>query len=176
MRFRKPFRATPIGMGKVYRQRTARANRARRLKNAALFSAVGLAVFGIGMVVTRSGSVPWSALASAESTDSGECHLLRVHDGDTIRCGAERIRIENIDAPELEGSPKCEDYRSTNAWCDFEAGRRSRAALQSFLAGGRIEVSRHGKDKYGRTLARLTINGKDAGDYLVSQGLAKPWN
>lgn len=39
------------------------------------------------------------------------CATPSVDDGDTIRCGAERIRIANIDAPELPDSPKCADYR-----------------------------------------------------------------
>ena len=39
------------------------------------------------------------------------CQDLRVHDGDSIRCGQERVRIENIDATELPDSPKYEGYR-----------------------------------------------------------------
>ncbi len=35
------------------------------------------------------------------------CLLPSVHDGDTIRCDRERVRIANIDAPELPDSPKC---------------------------------------------------------------------
>ncbi|OYZ97482.1 MAG: nuclease, partial [Novosphingobium sp. 17-62-8] len=34
------------------------------------------------------------------------CLSPTVHDGDTIRCGSERVRIANIDAPELPDSPK----------------------------------------------------------------------
>lgn len=44
------------------------------------------------------------------------CVSLSVHDGDSIRCGSERVRIANIDAPELPGSPKCEDRRRSYAW------------------------------------------------------------
>jgi len=41
------------------------------------------------------------------------CLSPSVHDGDTIRCGRERVRIANIDAPELPDSLKCQDrYRS----------------------------------------------------------------
>ena len=36
-------------------------------------------------------------------------------------------------------------------------------------------IERAGTDRYGRTLARITVNGQDAGEYLVSLGLARPW-
>ncbi|EHJ57918.1 hypothetical protein NSU_pLA1024 (plasmid) [Novosphingobium pentaromativorans US6-1] len=44
------------------------------------------------------------------------CMSPSVHDGDTIRCGRERVRIANIDAPELPNSPKCQDRRRSYAW------------------------------------------------------------
>ena len=68
------------------------------------------------------------------------CASPEVHDGDSIRCGGERIRIANIDAPELPGSPKCEDSRRAYAWCDYEAGYRARDALQTFLSRGPVQV------------------------------------
>jgi hypothetical protein len=37
------------------------------------------------------------------------CTAPQVHDGDSLRCGGERIRIANIDAPELPDSPRCTD-------------------------------------------------------------------
>ena len=44
------------------------------------------------------------------------CLSPSVHDGDTIRCGRERVRIANIEAPELPDSPKCQDRRRSYAW------------------------------------------------------------
>lgn len=110
------------------------------------------------------------------------CLAVQVHDGDTIRCGAERIRVANIDAPELPGSPRCDAARvrqlagSRNpAWCDYQRGQQARDALAAFLATGPVMVIRYGTDRYGRTLARLMVNGKDAGQYLRSLGLARRW-
>lgn len=103
------------------------------------------------------------------------CMSPSVHDGDTIRCGRERVRIANIDAPELQGSPKCQDRRRSYAWCDFAAGEASRVALTRLLSRGRVMITRLGTDPYGRTLATVSVNGVDAGDYLVAQGLARPW-
>lgn len=103
------------------------------------------------------------------------CVTVTVHDGDTLRCNGEKVRIENIDAPELPDSPRCKDARAAKAWCDFETGYASRDALSGFVRGGEVKLERHGTDRYGRTLGRVTVNGQDAGAYLVSLGLARWW-
>jgi endonuclease YncB( thermonuclease family) len=109
--------------------------------------------------------------------------IARVHDGDTIRtCAGERIRLENIDAPELRGSERCSAYNRRRlahgknpAWCDFALGEQSRDALATFLAAGPVRIRRNGTDRYGRTLATLSVNGRDAGRYLITLGLARRW-
>lgn len=111
-------------------------------------------------------------LSAAAATS---CPGLTVHDGDSIRCGTERVRIADIDAPELPNSPKCRDYRSRYAWCDYEKGYQARYALRAFLASGRVMVMRQGFDRYGRTLALVSVNGTDAGEYLIGLGLAVRW-
>lgn len=102
------------------------------------------------------------------------CITPLVHDGDSIRCGGERIRIAAIDAPELAASPKCHPARAS-AWCDNTAAIAARDSLKAFLARGPVMVQRTGIDRYGRTLARVTVNGRDAGEYLVGAGLARRW-
>ena len=100
--------------------------------------------------------------------------IANVHDGDSIRlCDGERVRIANIDAPEMPGSPKCE--RGRRGWCDYRLAVQSRDALQGFLTSGPVTINRQGQDSYGRTLARVSVNGQDAGQYLVSRGLARRW-
>ena len=47
--------------------------------------------------------------------------------------------------------------------------------LKSEGATGTVRIERQGVDRYGRTLARVTVNGRDVGAYLVSRGLARPW-
>lgn len=113
---------------------------------------------------------------------AGLC-IANVHDGDTVRlCDGERVRLLGIDAPELADSPRCSVQSrrrlasSRNApWCDGAAGEASRDALAAFLRGGSVSIARTGVDDYGRTLARLSVNGRDAGAYLISQGLARRW-
>lgn len=110
------------------------------------------------------------------------CMSPTVHDGDTIRCGQERIRIADIDAPELPGSPRCEPaqvrnlaYSRNPAWCDYQRGEQARAALAAFLRTGPVMIRRLRLDSYGRTIALVSVNGRDAGDVLRKAGLARRW-
>ena len=92
---------------------------------------------------------------------------LRVIDGDTFDYGGERIRIADIDTPELRS--QCE-----------EEGRLARAATQrltALLTAGPFELQRLGRDedRYGRKLRVVTRGGRSLGDVLVSEGLARTW-
>ncbi|WP_310390444.1 thermonuclease family protein [Rhizobium sp. 1399] len=92
-----------------------------------------------------------------------------VWDGDTIRIESrsiERVRIFNIDAPELEG--KC-GY-------EIDLAFSSKSRLAEILQGQRVQIHRQGEDRYGRTLAALSVNGRDVGDQLVREGLARTWS
>lgn len=31
------------------------------------------------------------------------------------------------------------------------------------------------KDRYGRTLATIEVNGRDVGKIMIAEGLARPW-
>ncbi len=98
-------------------------------------------------------------------------------DGDSLRCGAERIRLAAIDAPELPGSARC-NRPPTGAnppWCDTALAYQSRDALAAFLRTGPVVIERCGLDRYQRTLARVSVNGIDAARWLISRGLARAW-
>lgn len=102
-------------------------------------------------------------------TASCEPDEIRVWDGDSIRLSttrqAETVRILNIDAPEIEGP------------CAYESGLalQSKVRLAELLKGRRVEILRQGTDRYGRTLAAIRVEGRDVGDILVSEGLARTW-
>lgn len=81
------------------------------------------------------------ALAVLPSEAARRCKAI---DGDTIRCGRERIRLREVHAAE-RGTPGA------------EAARR---ALQRQLDAGEIRVRRRGKDGYGRTLGDVYVNGR----------------
>lgn len=113
---------------------------------------------------------PLATLAAAALV----CASPKVHDGDSLRYDGERIRIADIDAPELPDSPKCTDPKRSG-WCDYDKAVQSRDALIAFLARGTVKIERAGVDRYGRTLASVTVNGRDAGAYLVGLRLARRW-
>jgi endonuclease YncB( thermonuclease family) len=93
-------------------------------------------------------------------------------DGDTIVIGKEHIRIANIDTPEIR-----------HAQCDAERrlGLVAKHRMEALLAEGQIEVQRGDpqdgrlKDRYGRTLATISVGGRDIGEILIEEELARPW-
>lgn len=74
-------------------------------------------------------------------------------DGYTLRCsGGERVKIEGIRAPEL----------------NQPGGEEARQRLQRRIRSGELVVQRGGTDKYGRTLARVYVNGNRISQMDVS--------
>lgn len=88
-----------------------------------------------------------------------------VVDGDTLWLAGEKIRLDGIDAPEVEG--RCQAERTL--------ARRATLALSSLLAGKAIDLRRTGTDRYGRTLAKVLADGRDVGEQMLREGLARPW-
>lgn len=84
-----------------------------------------------------------------------------VHDGDTIWWQGEKIRVSDIDAPELGGKCRAERRRAIAA----------RDRLVALINAGPVRITRDGRDRYGRTLARIgTIS-----EQLIAEGLASRW-
>ncbi len=100
--------------------------------------------------------------------------LLLVHDGDTVRLGDERMRLEGMDAPEVRGSPACRPHAPGHHDCDYAAGERSRVALIAILSAGPVTIERVGDGGYGRTAVRLTVNGQDVSCTMWQRGFAAP--
>lgn len=88
-----------------------------------------------------------------------------VVDGDTLWLGREKARIANIDTPELH-SPKCPSERALA----IAARNRLHALLQTPFV-----VWRGSQDRYGRTLVRITVEGRDVGEVLVAEKHARPY-
>ncbi len=95
--------------------------------------------------------------------------LLVAIDGDTLRCGGERIRLLGIDAPEMPGH--CRRARRCVPGDPFA----SKAALAAMLRGPAI-IQRSGRDRYGRTLARVRVNGIDLSAAQIRTGMAVVYN
>lgn len=90
----------------------------------------------------------------------------RAVDGDTLRCGELRVRLAEIDAPEMPGH--CRAGRV----CAPGDPYASKAALQAALGAGNVRVRKLATDRYGRTVAAVTAGGKDLSCAQVRGGYA----
>lgn len=99
-----------------------------------------------------------SALAAEHQL---QLRVVSVHDGDTIT-GLDdtktqfKIRLDAIDAPEL-GQP---------------FGQASKKALSEMVFGKDVAVIAKTKDKYGRTVGHVLIEGQDVNLMMLEQGMA----
>lgn len=100
---------------------------------------------------------------------SAEIHCTVV-DGDTLRCGRERVRLLGIDAPEMPGH--CQRGRHCVPGDPFA----STASLRIAMRSGPITIERIGTDRYGRTLAMVKAGSTDLSCYQLArrQAVYKP--
>ena len=92
-----------------------------------------------------------------------------VVDGDTFWMNGEKIRIADIDTPELS-PPRCAREKAL--------GLQAKQELQNLLNAGSFELAGWGssdRDRYGRKLRTVTRNGQSIGKALIAKGLARPW-
>lgn len=90
-------------------------------------------------------------------------------DGDTLWLSGEKIRIADIDTPELS-PPRCEAERVKGEAAKRRLRELMNAGPFSLVAGLRDE------DQYGRMLRTVTREGRSIGDLLVQEGLARRWD
>jgi micrococcal nuclease len=119
-------------------------------------------IAGAAFVGLAVGVAPAIDLAPGYSGTVSGC---RVTDGDTIRCGEERIRLLGIDAPELPGH--CNRGRR----CALGDPYASTANLRTAMVG-QLRVERVGTDRYGRTLAVVAGGQGDLSCWQLSHGQA----
>jgi hypothetical protein len=90
-----------------------------------------------------------------------------VVDGDTIRFAETKIRVEDIDTPEIH------DYKCES---ELERGLRAKSRLLELVNEGPFEIVSNGGDdvdQYGCKLRHLMRNGLSLGELLVDEGLAR---
>lgn len=172
MSFKKPFKAVPIVAGKKYRAK----RRKKQLRFYGVVAGVFLLTFAGGMFLTHS-SVATEAGAHAMrllslshfSICRGSVRYTCVVDGDTIWLKGTKIRIADIDTPEVS-EPKCDS--------EYQLGMKATYRLRDLLNKGPFEVmpiNGRDEDRYGRKLRVLTRGQQSIGDQLVSEGLARTW-
>ena len=92
-----------------------------------------------------------------------------VVDGDTFDYAGQRIRIADIDTPEVF-SPRCAYEK--------RLGEAATRRLQELLNAGPFELERIDRDEdvYGRKLRVVTRDGRSLGAVLVAERLAHAWD
>ncbi len=117
-------------------------------------------------LVLLTGLAVSTVVAQARATGGGPLNwrgtVIHVTDGDSLwvrpqHGGMPRaIRLDGIDAPEL-----CQSH-----------GEAARSALVGQVLGRAVQVRVRHHDDYGRALARVRIQGRDVGEWLVREGHA----
>lgn len=113
-----------------------------------------------------------SLLAGSTSPRFELCGITRrtcVVDGDTFWLEGVKIRIADIDTPEIS-EPQCDS--------EYRLGMKATYRLRDLLNEGAFEVRPIGnrdEDRFGRKLRVVVRGGQSLGDQLVSEGLARTW-
>lgn len=101
-------------------------------------------------------AAPWPVCPeNAPARDGENC----VVDGDTIRMGRARLRIAGLDTPE-RGEP---------------GHKAATDALARMLGAGPVAVDEIGRDRFGRLLVTLTVDGHDVAAAMIAGGYGKEW-
>lgn len=131
-----------------------------------IFAGLGVAVIGL---TDWSGEVAGEAPTARGAITIARPGDVRVIDGDTFRFRGLKVRIADIDTPEMDG--RCAH--------ESDLARRATARLRTLIAQGPIELhplaSGRDEDQYGRKLRVVIRDGRSLGDQLVSEGLARTW-
>lgn len=131
-----------------------------------------LATLALGFVLVLAYSSPPRSVGAAAGGAIlvEDFEAVRVIDGDTIRYRGDRIRLADINTPEVS-RPSCAS--------EAELGARATERLEALLAAGPFTLlpSADGRDEdvYGRKLRIAARDGRSLGSTLVEEGLAHEW-
>ena len=101
-------------------------------------------------------------LASAPAHALPSVGIASCYDGDTCTTTAgEKIRLACIDTPELRGK-----------WADPIPAKAARDSLRPIVVGRTVGIRRITTDRYGRTVAELSVDGSNVQQQLVASGHA----
>lgn len=108
----------------------------------------------------------------AQPSSGLDCRVASITDGDTVRLSCAdgsrtSARLRGFDTPETY-QPGCPS--------EYALGRKATATLRSLLRQAKtIRMTGHGRDKYGRLLVKLFIDGENVAKTMIAQGLAVPY-
>lgn len=92
---------------------------------------------------------------------------LSVYDGDTFSIAQERFRIAGVDAPEIGWRARCPE--------ELELATKAREEVRAFMARPYVLRKAPGRDRYGRTLIYVEVEGKGLTEHLIASGLGVPY-
>ncbi len=92
-----------------------------------------------------------------------------VVDGDTFHVGGITVRLHGIDAPEVD--QPCEDASGQPWMC----GAFVEAKVRDLYQGRTAFCEEVDRDRYGRSIARCQVNGRDVGGDIVENGWAEAY-
>lgn len=109
------------------------------------------------------------SLSAAFSICGDSSRVNCVVDGDTLWFRGEKIRIADIDTPELS-PPRCQAERIR--------GEAAKTRLLTLLNAGKFSLAagRRDEDRFGRKLRVIMRAGRSLGDTLIDEGLARRWD
>lgn len=126
------------------------------------------ALLAVALIAAVAVFSPQAGLAPAPAA-ADEVRRAYAIDGDTIEADGRRYRVANIDTPEMGQGARCAAERRLAQ----RATQRARALID---AAARVETHALGRiDRYGRHVAYVWIDGRDLGEALIAEGLARPW-
>jgi endonuclease YncB( thermonuclease family) len=129
-------------------------------------------VSGLTFIAPSDLAPKFSLMAESTSPRFELCGITRrtcVVDGDTFWLEGVKIRIADIDTPEIS-EPKCDS--------EYQLGMKATYRLRDLLNESAFEVRPIGnrdEDRFGRKLRVIVRHGLSLGDQLVSEGLARTW-
>jgi endonuclease YncB( thermonuclease family) len=136
-------------------------------------------IFAVLVLTLAIDSTSWPLLAAwAErlvvgrpAVAPGQAYVIGIVDGDTIRVSIdgqiETVRLAHVDTPE----------RGKRARCDRERDLAERASqrVAGLLNGKTVDLRAQGREKWGRLLATVAVDGVDISGLLIREGLGVPY-
>lgn len=147
-----------------FRKKRRQRNLAILAVTSGLASAAAMAVSALTVKL----AAPHMASVKFKKCTDGD-RISCVVDGDTLWIDGTKVRVADIDAPEIS-EPKCAS--------ELALGNRATQRLIELVNQGPFELQAwpgRDKDRYGRALRVLVRHGHSLGDILVSEGLARTW-
>jgi micrococcal nuclease len=115
--------------------------------------------------------------------DFNRAKVIKVYDGDSVTIAAKyfnkickfEVRIVGIDCDEIKGGTSETKYNGKLAK-SFVTDMILNKIVDIGILNGRVFEGKVIKEKYGRLLAVIKVDGKSVADELIRVGLARPYN